>query len=101
MSPDSKHVFCLAYGTNYSPLPKDFIARFKARTPIVRGEPDAITVVSNKFVFDKITRRQAIGLDIREIRVAGDTAEVQVKYFASFTGIQHAFTWCEKKESGN
>jgi hypothetical protein len=86
MASDPKRVFCFAYGTNYSPLPKEFIARFKAQTPVVRGEPDAITVVSNKIVLDKTTRREAIGLDIREIRVRGDKAEVQVQYFASYTG---------------
>jgi hypothetical protein len=86
MPPDSKTVDCLTYGTNYSPFPKGFLSRFKAQTPIVRGQPDAITVVSNQFVLDKITRKEAVGFDIREIRVAGDTTEVLVNYFASFTG---------------
>ncbi len=75
----------IAYGTNNTPLPAEFVARFKGQTPLVRGTPDGITVVSNKIVLDKITRKEAVGLDIREIRVTGDTAEVQVIYFASYT----------------
>jgi hypothetical protein len=104
MSSDSKDVFCLAYGTNYSRLPEDFIARFRAQASIVRGEPDAITVVSNKIVLDKITRREAVGLCIREMRVTGETAEVQVKYFASGTGnstryylVRHKGRWTVKE----
>ena len=97
MSADSKSVFCVAYGTNYSPLPKQFIARFKAQTPIVRGEPDAITVVSNKLVLDKLTRKEAVGLDIREIRMKDDTAEVQVQYFASFTSNSTRFYLVREK----
>jgi hypothetical protein len=85
MSSDSKIVFHLAYSTNHVSLPAEFIARFKGQTPLVRGTPDGITVVSNKIVLDKITRKEAVGLEIREIRVTGDTAEVQVIYFASYT----------------
>ena len=97
ISADAKSVFCLGYGTNYSPLPKEFIARFKAQNAIIRGEPDAITVVSNKIVLDKFTRREAIGLDIREIRVTGDTAEVQVQCFASSTGSSTRFYLVREK----
>jgi hypothetical protein len=82
---DSKVVFHLAYGTNSASLPAKFVARFKGQTPLVRGTPDGITVVSNKIVLDKITRKEAVGLCIREIRVTGDTAEIQVLYFASYT----------------
>lgn len=86
ISADSKVVFHLGYGTNNTSLPAEFIARFKGQTPLVRGTPDGITVVSNKIVLDNITRKEAIGLIIREIRVTGDTAEVKVRYFASYTG---------------
>lgn len=99
VSPDSKCVFCLTYGANQTALPKDFISRFKARSPIVRGNPDAITVVSNKFVLDKITRKEAIVLDLRGIQVKGSAAEVEVVYFGSFTSSSARFQLvCENKK---
>jgi hypothetical protein len=85
MSADSKCIFALSYGTNDSSLPADFMARFKGKHPLVMSSPDNIMVVSNKFVIDKITRKEAVGLGIRELRVTGDTAEAHVIYFASHT----------------
>jgi hypothetical protein len=85
VSADAKCVFHLSYGTNDAVLPADFIARFKGQSPLVRSLPDGVIVVSNRFVLDKITRKQAVGLGIRQLHVTGDTAEVQVVYFASGT----------------
>lgn len=84
-SPDSEYVFHLAYGTNNTPVPTDFLERFKGQPRIIRATPYELTVVSNKFVLDKSTRREAICLSIREIRIKGNTAEVQVFAFASST----------------
>jgi hypothetical protein len=92
MSSDSKCVFVLAYGTNSTALPPEFMARFKAQSSPVRGNPESITVISNKIVLDKITGQETVGLDIREIRVTGDTAEIQVIYFASNTGNSTRFS---------
>jgi hypothetical protein len=85
VSADAKCVYHLSYGTNDAVLPEDFMARFKGQSPLVRSTPDGVTVVSNKIVLDKTTRKQAVGLGIRQLHVKGDTAEVQVLYFASGT----------------
>jgi hypothetical protein len=85
LSADSKCVYHLTYGTNDAVLPADFMTRFKGQSPIVRSALDGVTVVSNRFVLDKITRREAVGLGIRQLHVTGDKAEVQVVYFASGT----------------
>jgi hypothetical protein len=91
ISTNSTKVFCLAFGTNNAPLPSEFIARFKNQPPVIRAASDSIIVISNKYVLDKVTRKEAIGLDIREIRVVGDRSEVQVVYFASFTSTSTRF----------
>lgn len=88
---DDKYVYHLSFGTNYSTLPADFMGRFGGQHPIVRGTPEGIIVVSNKFVFDKMTHKEAIGLSIQGLRVTGDTAEVHVVYFASGTGNSTVF----------
>ena len=85
VSADAKCVYHLSYGTNDTVLPADFMTRFKGQSPLVRSTPDGVTVVSNRFVLDKITRKEAIGLGIRQLRVTGDKAEVQVLFFASGT----------------
>lgn len=85
VSADAKCVFHFSNGTNDAVLPADFMARLKGQSPIVRSTRDGVTVVSNRFVLDKITRKEAVGLGIRQLRVKGDTAEVQVLYFASGT----------------
>jgi hypothetical protein len=85
MSSDTSHVFHLAVGTNDVAPPPDFITRFQGQSPIVRSAHGNVLVVSNKFVLDRITRKEAVGLGIRQLRVLGDAAEVQVVRFASFT----------------
>src|SRR5687768_7981116 len=61
VSADAKCVYHLSYGTNDAVLPADFMARFKGQSPLVRSTPDGVTVVSNRFVLEKITRKEAIG----------------------------------------
>ena len=85
MSSDTSHVFHLAVGTNDAGLPADFMTRFQGQPPIVRSAHGNVLVVSNKFVLDRITRKEAVGLGIRQLRMRGDAAEVQVVRFASFT----------------
>jgi hypothetical protein len=80
---DTNYVFQILYGKDGSPLPAEFLARFKDRLPIVRGNRDAVIVVSNKFFLDKITGKQLIELDITKLRVTNDTAEAQVRYCAT------------------
>lgn len=85
MSSDTNHVFHLAVGTNDMALPPDFMTRFQRQAPIVRSAYGNVLVVSNRFVVDRITRKEAVGLGIRQLRVLGNAAEVQVVRFASFT----------------
>ena len=101
ISADAKSVFCLGYGTNYSPLPKEFIARFKAQNAIIRGEPDAITVVSNKIVLDKFTRREAIEAWIFERFVSRAIwPRCRCSVSRRPRAVRHGFILCEKKASG-
>lgn len=81
--PDSKKVFHLFYKNR--PLPPDFLSRFDGQPLIVRSTAGGTIVVDQKHILDRRTRREAIALDIQEIRITGETAEVQVFYSASFT----------------
>ena len=70
---DAYYVYYLSYGTNDAVLPADFMARFKQQTPLVRSRPDGVTVASDS--------TEALGVSIRQLRVTGDKAEVQVVSF--------------------
>lgn len=85
MSADSKVVFHLSYGPNNTALSEEFVARFKGQTPLVSGKPDGIEILGKSILIDRTTRKEAAGLDMNEIRVTGDTAEVEVIYSASHT----------------
>jgi hypothetical protein len=97
ISADSKKVFHIAFGTNDAPLPADFMARFKAQKTLVRG-PTGMTIIKKNIVLDKITGREAVGLSVRNIRITGDTAEVQVVYFATNTSSSTRFYLVREKE---
>ena len=85
MSADSTVVFHLSYGENNTALPEEFVARFKGQTPLVSGKPDGIEILGKSILVDRMTRKEAAGLEIQEIKVTGDTAEVGVIYSASHT----------------
>lgn len=93
---DPKPIYQLSYGTNDAVLPADFLARFKGDNPLVRSMTNGLTVVSNRFVLDKITRKEAVGLGIQQLRVTGDKADVQVLYFASGTSILKRYVFVRK-----
>ena len=74
VSLDAYYVYYLSYGTNDAVLPADFMTRFKQQFPLVRSSPDGVTVASNS--------TEACAVSIRQLRVTGDKAEVQVLDFA-------------------
>ncbi len=91
MSADSKVVFHLSYGANQTALPEEFVARFKGQTPLVSGRPGGIAVVGKSILIDGMTRKEAAGLDMREIKVTGETAGVEVIFSASHTSNSTSF----------
>jgi hypothetical protein len=84
---DRGSVYHLSYSTNDSTLPPDFMSRFEGQSPLVRSSSDGITVVSNRWLTDKITKQPAARLSIREVRLSPDSAVVQLHYVASSTGL--------------
>ena len=84
---DQQTVYHLSSGTNESVLPADFIARFGRQSPLIRSIPDGTTVLSNRWITDKITGRPAARLSILEIHDGGSSADVELYYKSSATVI--------------
>lgn len=80
-------IFHLTYGTNDAALPPEFMRRFQAQNQAIRTGFEGLTVLSNKWVLDQATHRHAIGLEMRELRVAGKTAEARFILLAPFKTI--------------
>jgi hypothetical protein len=78
-------------GTNDPSPPADFMGRFTTKTPLVRAGIEGIAVVDNRTLLDRATRKKAVVLNITEIRVTEDEAEVQVISYLSFTSNSQRF----------
>ena len=77
-------IFHLSYGTNEAPLPAEFMRRFQGQGQAVRTGLEGLTVVRDKLLLDNATHKQALGLSLRQIRVAGKRAEAHLLFTSSF-----------------
>jgi len=57
-------------------------------------------VVSNQFVLDRMTGREAVRLCLRDVQAKGDAAEVEITYPGQGATIQHAFISREMAANG-
>jgi hypothetical protein len=82
---DQESVYHLSSGTNDAVLPADFMERFKGQSPLARSTSDGTSIVNNRWLTDKLTKKPAARLSIREIRVGRGSAEAQLHYVSSST----------------